>query len=97
MQDKIGQMFKGHVSGMSEWGIYVELNDTHIEGMAYLRDIEGDYYAYDEARYAVVGRASGRTIAFGDEVWIRVKGVDMRRRTLDFELIVSSKQRRDKE
>ena len=91
MQDKIGQMFKGHVSGMSEWGIYVELNDTHIEGMAYLRDIEGDYYAYDEARYAVVGRASGRTIAFGDEVWIRVKGVDMRRRTLDFELVVGSK------
>ena len=94
MQDKIGQMFKGHVSGMSEWGIYVELNDTHIEGMAYLRDIEGDYYAYDEARYAVVGRATGRTIAFGDEVWIRVKGVDMRRRTLDFELIVSSKQQK---
>ena len=94
MQDKIGQMFKGHVSGMSEWGIYVELNDTHIEGMAYLRDIEGDYYAYDEARYAVVGRATGRTIAFGDDVWIRVKGVDMRRRTLDFELIVSSKQQK---
>ena len=93
MQDKIGQMFKGHVSGMSEWGIFVELNDTHIEGMAYLRDIEGDYYAYDEARFEVVGRASGRRIAFGDEVWIRVKGVDMRRRTLDFELIVSNKSR----
>ena len=44
MKDKIGEMFKGHVSGMSEWGIYVELNDTHIEGMAFLRDIEGDYY-----------------------------------------------------
>ena len=93
MQDKIGQMFKGHVSGMSEWGIYVELEDTHIEGMAYLRDIEGDYYAYDDARFEVVGRASGRRIAFGDEVWIRVKGVDMRRRTLDFELIVGNKLR----
>ena len=91
MQDKIGQMFKGHVSGMSEWGIYVELNDTHIEGMAFLRDIEGDYYTYDEARFEVVGRATGRRIAFGDEVWIRVKGVDMRRRTIDFELIVSNK------
>jgi ribonuclease R len=91
MQDKIGQMFKGHVSGMSEWGIYVELNDTHIEGMAFLRDIEGDYYSYDEARFEVVGRATGRRIAFGDEVWIRVKGVDMRRRTIDFELIVSNK------
>ena len=91
MQDKIGQMFKGHVSGMSEWGIYVELNDTHIEGMAFLRDIEGDYYTYDEARFEVVGRATGRRIAFGDEVWIRVKGVDMRRRTIDFELIVGNK------
>ena len=91
MQDKIGEMFKGHVSGMSEWGIYVELNDTHIEGMAFLRDIEGDYYTYDEARFEVVGRATGRRIAFGDEVWIRVKGVDMRRRTIDFELIVGNK------
>ena len=91
MHDKIGQVFKGHVSGMSEWGIYVELNDTHIEGMAFLRDIEGDYYSYDEARFEVVGRATGRRIAFGDEVWIRVKGVDMRRRTIDFELIVSNK------
>ena len=91
MQDKVGQMFKGHVSGMSEWGIYVELNDTHIEGMAFLRDIEGDFYMYDEARFEVVGRASGRRIAFGDEVWVRVKGVDMRRRTIDFELIVSAK------
>ena len=91
MQDKIGQVFKGHVSGMSEWGIYVELNDTHIEGMAFLRDIEGDYYSYDEARFEVVGRATGRRIAFGDEVWIRVKGVDMRRRTIDFELIVGNK------
>ena len=88
MSDKIGEMFKGHVSGMSEWGIYVELNDTHIEGMAFLRDIEGDYYTYDEARFEVVGRMTGRRIAFGDEVWIRVKGVDMRRRTIDFELIV---------
>ena len=65
--------------------------DTHIEGMAFLRDIEGDYYTYDEARFEVVGRATGRRIAFGDEVWIRVKGVDMRRRTIDFELIVGNK------
>ena len=93
MQDKIGQMFKGHVSGMSEWGIYVELNDTHIEGMAFLRDIEGDYYTYDDARFEVVGRATGRRIVFGEEVWVRVKGVDMRRRTLDFELIVGNKKK----
>ena len=91
MKDKVGEVFKGHVSGMSEWGIYVELNDTHIEGMAFLRDIEGDFYYYDDARFEVVGRNSGRRIAFGEEVWIRVKGVDMRRRTIDFELIVSKR------
>ena len=92
MKDKVGEVFKGHVSGMSEWGIYVELNDTHIEGMAFLRDIEDDYYYYDDARFEVVGRNSGRRIAFGEEVWIRVKGVDMRRRTIDFELIVSKRK-----
>ncbi len=93
MKDKIGEMFKGHVSGMSEWGIYVELNDTHIEGMAFLRDIEGDYYAFDEARFEVVGRRTGRRIVFGEEVWIRVKGADMRRRTLNFELIVGKNRK----
>jgi ribonuclease R len=92
MQDKVGQTFKGHVSGLSEWGVYVELQDTHIEGMAYLRDIEGDFYTYDEARFEVVGRHYGRRIAFGDEVWIRVKGVDIQRRTLDFELIIGNKR-----
>ena len=92
MKDKVGEVFKGHVSGMSEWGIYVELNDTHIEGMAFLRDIEDDYYYYDDARFEVVGRNSGRRIVFGEEVWVRVKGVDMRRRTIDFELIVSKRR-----
>ena len=93
MKDKIGQMFKGHVSGMSEWGIYVELEETHIEGMAFLRDIEGDYYYFDEVRFEVVGRNTGRRLTLGDEVWIRVKGADLRRRTLDFELIVGKRNR----
>ena len=92
MQDKVGEMFKGNVSGMSEWGIYVELQDTHIVGMAYLRDIEGDFYTYDEARFEVVGRHYGRRIAFGDEVWVCVKGVDLQRRTLDFEIVLSNKR-----
>ena len=91
MKDKIGQMFKGHVSGMSEWGVYVELEETHIEGMAFLRDIEGDYYYFDEVRFEVVGRNTGRRLTLGDEVWIRVKGADLRRRTLDFELIVGKR------
>ncbi len=56
--------------------------------MAFLRDIEGDYYYFDEVRYEVVGRNTGRRLTLGDEVWIRVKGADLRRRTLDFELVM---------
>ncbi|MBR4995535.1 MAG: ribonuclease R [Alistipes sp.] len=91
MQDKIGQMFKGHVSGLSEWGVYVELDDTHIEGVTFLRDIEGDYYIYDETRFEVVGRASGRRIVFGQDVWIKVRSVDMSRRSLRFDLILGKR------
>ncbi len=88
MRDKIGEEFDGCVSGMSEWGIYVELNDTHIEGMAFLRDIEDDFYVFDQARYQIEGRSTGRTFTLGTPVRVRVKGADLRRRTLDFELIL---------
>ena len=74
---------------MTEWGVYVELNDTHVEGMAFLRDIDYDYYYFDEARYEVVGRASGIRLTLGSPVRIRVKGVDMNRRTLDFKLLLN--------
>ena len=88
MRDKIGQEFDGCVSGISEWGIFVELNDTHVEGMAFLRDIEDDFYRFDEARYEVVGRAHGRTFTLGTPVRVRVKSADLRRRTLDFEIVL---------
>ncbi len=88
MRDKIGQEFDGWVSGISELGIFVELNDTHVEGMAFLRDIEDDFYRFDEARYEVVGRAHGRTFTLGTPVRVRVKSADLRRRTLDFEIVL---------
>ena len=91
MKDRIGEEFDGVVSGMTEWGVYVELNDTHVEGMAFLRDIDDDYYYFDEARYEVVGRASGIRLTLGSPVRIRVKGVDMNRRTLDFKLLLNRK------
>ena len=89
MKDRIGEEFEGVVSGLTEWGVYVELDDTHVEGMAFLRDIDSDdYYRFDEARYEVIGRSSGIRLTLGSRVRIRVKGVDMNRRTLDFKLLL---------
>ena len=89
MKDRIGEEFEGVVSGLTEWGVYVELDETHVEGMAFLRDIDSDdYYRFDEARYEVVGRSSGIRLTLGSRVRIRVKGVDMNRRTLDFKLLL---------
>ena len=89
MKDRIGEVFEGTVSGLTEWGLYVEINDTHIEGMVYLRDIDDeDFYRFDEARYEVVGQRSRRCFILGTAVKVMVKSVDMRRRTLDFKLLL---------
>ena len=87
MSDKTDRHFTGHVSGLSEWGIYVELDDTMIEGMIFLRDIGGDHWQFDEHRYEVFGLRTGRTITIGDRLCVAVKRADLERRTLDFELI----------
>ncbi len=89
MADKIGEEFDGHISGMSEWGIFVELEDSIVEGMMLMRDIPGDYYQFDEERYEVYGHSTGKVFTIGDKVRIRVKSADLRRRLLDFEYISS--------
>ena len=89
MKDRIGEVFEGTVSGLTEWGLYVEIKETHIEGMVFLRDIDDDdYYRFDEARYEVVGQRSRRSFTLGSPVRVMVKCVDMRRRTLDFKLLL---------
>ena len=87
MQDKIGQEFDGHVSGVTEWGIYVEIEPTKIEGMIPYRTIKGDFYVYDADRYRAVGRRSHKSIRLGDPLRIRVKGVSLEQKLLDYELI----------
>lgn len=91
MAEKLGQEFDGHISGLTEWGLYVELDETHIEGMAFLRDIPGDFYQFDEARYEIYGHSTGRRFTLGDTVRIRVKRADLAKRTLDFEILVGAK------
>lgn len=95
MSDKIGQEFDGHISGLSEWGVFIELEETHIEGMAFLRDIPGDFYQFDEVRYEIYGHATGRRFTLGDNVRIRVKRADMQKRTLDFELLLPGRSASD--
>ncbi|MGN0091774.1 MAG: ribonuclease R, partial [Alistipes sp.] len=87
MADKIGQEFDGHISGMSEWGIFVELENSLVEGMVPLRSIDGDFYQFDGTRYEVYGHSTGRIFTLGDSVRIRVRNADLRRRILDFELV----------
>jgi len=87
MADKIGEEFEGHVSGLSEWGIYVEIDDTPIEGMIFLRDMPGDFWQFDESRYEIFGHSTGRTFTIGDRMLVAIKRADMQRRTLDFELV----------
>lgn len=87
MLDRIGQEFDGAISGVSEWGIYVELDDTHIEGMVSTRDLTDDVYSFSEEEYALRGHRTGRTLTLGDKVRIKVKNADLARKQIDFELV----------
>jgi len=87
MQDKIGQEFTGHISGVTEWGMYVSIEPTQIEGMVPLRTIRSDFYEFDEKLYQLRGKRSRKCYRLGDEVRIRVVSANLEQRLLDFELI----------
>ena len=87
MEDKIGMEFDGTISGLTDWGIYVELDDTHVEGMVALRSMRSDYFEYDEGHYRVRGRRTHKQYLLGDRVHIKVVGTNLEQRQLDFILI----------
>ena len=87
MQDKVGYEFEGHISGLTDWGMYVEIEPTKIEGMVALRDIKSDFYEFDEERYRIVGRSSRMVYNLGDPVKIRVKKANLDQKLLDYELV----------
>ncbi len=87
LQDKIGQEFDGVISGVSEWGLYVEIIENMCEGMVRLQDIAGDYYTFDADNYCARGQKTGQEYQMGDEVSIKVKRADLIKKQLDFELI----------
>ena len=86
MKDKIGMVFGGIISGISEWGMYVEIVENKCEGMVRLREIQGDYYYYDEKKHAVVGKRYGTQYRMGDNVKVRIRKADLLKKQLDFDL-----------
>ena len=87
MIDKVGKIFPGLISGVSKWGIFVELVESHSEGLIRFNDLKGDYYYLDEDNYRIIGKQYGQVYRLGDEVNVLVKNVDLVRRQLDFQIM----------
>ena len=86
MQDKLGMVFDGVISGVTEWGLYVELNENKCEGLVPIRDLDDDYYEFDEKNYCLLGRRKKRQYRLGDPITIKVAQATLERKQLDFQL-----------
>lgn len=87
LKDKIGQVFEGLVSGVSKWGLFVELKGNKCEGLVRYENLPGDYYYLDEDNFRVIGEDTGHVIQLGDEVKVVVKSVDLFKHKMDFEML----------
>ena len=87
MQDHKDEIFEGVITGVTEWGIYVEISSNKCEGMVRIKDIKSDFYMFDEKQYAIVGKSTKKMYQLGDDVKIQVKKADLERKHLDFNLI----------
>ena len=84
MQDHKDEEFLGVISGVTEWGIYVEIIENKCEGMVRIREIKDDYYTFDDKQYALVGEVSKNILQLGDEIYVKVKNADLVKKQLDF-------------
>lgn len=87
MRDRLGEIYTGVISGVTEWGFYVELDESKCEGLVPVRDLADDYYDYDEKNYCLVGRKHHNKYTLGDIVRVQVARADLDRKQLDFALI----------
>lgn len=87
MSERLGQVYDGVISGVTDWGIYVELNENKCEGMIPIRCLDDDYYEFDEKNYCIVGRHTGKRYQLGDELTVRIAKADLVKKQLDFELV----------
>lgn len=86
MSDKLGMVFDGVISGVTEWGLYVELNENKCEGLVPVRDLDDDYYEFDEKNYSLIGRRRKKQYRLGDPITIKVVQANLERKQLDFAL-----------
>lgn len=86
LQDKKGVVFDGLISGVTEWGFFVELVDNKCEGLVRLRDIGNDFYELDEENYRIIGHRTGKVFALGDEIQVTIKSTDLSKKQIDFAL-----------
>mgnify|MGYP002344875931 CR=1 FL=1 len=86
MSDKIGKVFEGVISGVTEWGIYVEIIENQCEGMVAIRELQDDFFEYDEENYCIRGRQSGKVYMLGDNIRVEVVKADLQKRQLDYRL-----------
>ena len=93
LTDKIGVEFDGVISGVTEWGVFVEIIENHCEGMVRLRELRDDSYYFDEDNYCLKGRKTGKTLTLGDTVRIEVKRADLVKKQLDFALVEVTKEK----
>ena len=87
MSEHLGQTYDGVISGVTEWGLYVELNENKCEGMIPIRDLDDDYYEFDEMNYCLRGRRKNRIYSLGDAITIKVARANLEKKQLDFALI----------
>ncbi|NLD22405.1 MAG: RNB domain-containing ribonuclease, partial [Bacteroidales bacterium] len=87
MQDKLGQVFEGSVSGLTEWGMYVEIEPTKIEGMVSIREMSDDYYSFDADTYKIIGKTTKNSFTLGDKVKVKVVRASLEQKILDYELV----------
>lgn len=94
MMDKVDQIFTGIITGVTEWGIYVELCDNLCEGMIRLRDLNDDFYVYDSENFRYIGKHYRKILTLGDQVLVKVKSADLFKKQIDLELVSQKGKKR---
>lgn len=96
MQQHLGEIFKGVISSITKWGMYVELPNT-VEGLVHVANMRDDHYEYDGNRYELIGMHTNKVYKLGQRIWIRVTGTDRLLRTIDFEIAEEGEEENGKE
>jgi len=92
MRERVGEVYDGVISGVTEWGVYVELNENKCEGLVPVRDLNDDFYEFDEKNYCLRGKVHNRVFRLGDPLTIRVASANLARKQLDFSVELKNKK-----